>query len=193
MENYLSSSLIFSSDKITGKFQEYGDEEIPIMMSWEDPIMSASAAYVTQNGGDILEIGFGMGISAGYMHSHSIDSHTIVENHPDIIPKAVEWANDKSNVTIISQSWYDVKDSLGTFDGIFFDIFGDMNYSDFSSSVGNWTKNGTKLTFWNDADREMNTQNIETTYKQINITAPNSASLYFRTGSVVYFMPMKEF
>ena len=193
MENYLSSSLIFSSDKITGKFQEYGDEEIPIMMSWEDPIMSASAAYVTQNGGDILEIGFGMGISAGYMHSHSINSHTIVENHPQIIQKAVEWANDKSNVTIISQSWYDVKDSLGTFDGIFFDIFGDMNYSDFSSSVGNWTKNGTKLTFWNDADREMNTQNIETTYKQINITAPNSASLYFRTGSVVYFMPMKEF
>ena len=193
MENYLSSSLIFYSDKITGKFQEYGDEEIPIMMSWEDPIMSASAAYVTQNGGDILEIGFGMGISAGYIHSHSIDSHTIVENHPDIIPKAVQWANDKSNVTIISQSWYDVKDSLGTFDGIFFDIFGDMNYSDFSSSVGNWTKNGTKLTFWNDADREINTQNIETTYKQINITAPNSASLYFRTGSVVYFMPMKEF
>ena len=193
MENYLSSSLIFSSDKITGKFQEYGNEEIPIMMSWEDPIMSASAAYVTQNGGDILEIGFGMGISAGYMHSHSIDSHTIVENHPDIIPKAVEWANDKSNVTIISQSWYDVKDSLGTFDGIFFDIFGDINYSDFSSSVGNWVKNGTKLTFWNDADREMNTQNIETTYKQINVTAPNSASLYFRTGSVAYFMPMKEF
>ena len=84
---YLSSSLTFESDKITTT--ELGCE---VMMDWEDDIMSASAAYVTQNGGDILEIGFGMGISAGYMHSHSIDSHTIVENHPDIIPLALNWA-----------------------------------------------------------------------------------------------------
>ena len=82
---YISSSLTFESDKIT--IQDLGDE---VMMDWEDSLMSASAAYVTQNGGDILEIGFGMGISAGYMHSHSINSHTIVENHPQIITKAQE-------------------------------------------------------------------------------------------------------
>ena len=77
---YISQSLTFESDKIT--IDADGSE---VMMSWEDSLMSASAAYVTQNGGDILEIGFGMGISAGYMHSHSINSHTIVENHPQII------------------------------------------------------------------------------------------------------------
>ena len=127
---YNELSLTFESDKIT--INDLGDE---VMMSWEDSLMSASAAYVTQNGGDILEIGFGMGISAGYMHSHSFNSHTIVENHPEIIPKAVEWASNKSNVTIISQSWYDVKDSLGTFDGVFYDTFEDKNYKDFSSSL----------------------------------------------------------
>ena len=194
MNTYLSSSLTFYSDKITTKLQEtFGDMEIPVMMDWEDSLMSASAAYVTQNGGDILEIGFGMGISAGYMHSHSINSHTIVENHPEIIPKAIEWANNKSNVTIVSQSWYDVKDSLGTFDGIFYDTFEDMNYGNFSSSLSTWTKNGTKVTFWNDDSGESNNHKIESTYKQINISVPNSASVYFRNGNTTYYMPMKEF
>ena len=194
MNTYLSSSIIFHNDKITTKLQEtFGDMEIPVMMDWEDSLMSASAAYITQNGGDILEIGFGMGISAGYMHSHSIDSHTIVENHPDIIPKAVEWASNKSNVTIISQSWYDVKDSLGTFDGVFYDTFEDENYKDFSSSLSIWTKSGTKVTFWNDDNAESNNHQIQTSYQQINITPPNSASVYFRNGNTTYYMPMKEF
>ena len=139
---YVSQSLTFESDKIT---IDGMDNEV--MMNWEDDIMSASAAYVTENGGDILEIGFGMGISAGYIHSHSINSHTIVENHPQIIPKAVEWTNNKSNVTIVSQSWYDVKDSLGQFDGVFYDTYGDDKKTFVSSSLSNWTKNGTKVTF----------------------------------------------
>jgi len=67
MGNYISSTLIFSDDKIT-----ISGSNIDVMMDWEAPIMSASAAYVTEGGGDILEIGFGMGISAGYIQSHSI-------------------------------------------------------------------------------------------------------------------------
>jgi len=193
MSTYLSSSLTFHSDKITVKLEEFENIEIPIMMTWEDSLMSASAAYVTENGGDILEIGFGMGISAGYIHSHSINSHTIVENHPDIIPKAMEWASNKSNVTIISQSWYDVRDSLGTFDGVFYDTFEDMNYKNFSSSLSTWTKNGTKVTFWNDDNGKSNNHQIDSTYKEINISVPNSGSVYFRNGNTTYYMPMKEF
>ena len=47
MDSYLSSSLTFHSDKITSNMEEFGDEEVIIMMDWEHPIMSASAAYVT--------------------------------------------------------------------------------------------------------------------------------------------------
>ena len=140
---YVSQSLTFESDKIT--IDGVGDE---VMMDWEHSIMSASAAYVTEGGGDILEIGFGMGISAGYIQSHSISSHTIVENHPQIIQKAVEWANNKSNVTIVSQSWYDVRNSLGQFDGVFYDTYGDDNANQFSSSLSTLTKSGTKVTWW---------------------------------------------
>ena len=191
MNTYLSSSIIFFNDKITTKLQEtFGDMEIPVMMDWEDSLMSASAAYITQNGGDILEIGFGMGISAGYMHSHSIDSHTIVENHPDIIPKAVEWASNKSNVTIVSQSWYDVKDSLGTFDGIFYDSFGDDDMVHFSSSLSGLTKNGTKVTWWNNEPSENNFYNISNvTYQSISVNPTKNS--YFNNN--IYYIPKKEF
>jgi protein arginine N-methyltransferase 2 len=117
---YINKNLTFGSDKI---YYTEGDVELEVMMSWEDTLMSASAAYVCQGGGDILEVGFGMGISAGYMHSHSISSHTIIENHPEIIPKAQAWASGRSNVTIITSSWYDVKDSLSTYDGVFYDTY----------------------------------------------------------------------
>ena len=191
--DYVNTNLGFYNNKIVVEDTGSDWNSVEVMMDWEHPMMSSSAAYITQNGGDILEIGFGMGISAGYMHSHSINSHTIVENHPEIIPKAIEWANNKSNVTIVSQSWYDVKDSLGTFDGIFYDTFEDMNYRNFSSSLSTWTKNGTKVTFWNDDSGESNNHKIESTYKQINISAPDSASVYFRNGNTTYYMPMKEF
>jgi len=102
--SYTNKTLTFESDKIYYTDTSFGGD-FEVMMDWEDPLMSASAAYVCENGGDILEIGFGMGISAGYMHSHSISTHTIIENHPNIIPKAQAWALNKYNVTIITGSW----------------------------------------------------------------------------------------
>ena len=184
---YISSSLVFESDKITISGSDFANE---VMMDWEDDLMSASAAYVTEGGGDILEIGFGMGISAGYMHSHSIDSHTIVENHPEIIPKAVEWASGKSNVTIISQSWYDVRNSLGTFDGVFYDTYGDDDMVHFSSSLSGLTKNGTKVTWWNNNPNETNYYNIpNVTYQSIDVNPAEND--YF--NSTTYYLPKKEF
>ena len=182
---YLSSSLSFESDKII--ITETGEE---VMMSWEDSLMSASAAYVTENGGDILEIGFGMGISARYIQSHSISSHTIVENHPQIIQKAVEWASNKSNVTIISQSWYDVRNSIGQFDGIFYDTYGDDTNYLFSSSLSSLTKSGTKVTFWNNSQNQSNDLNIPNcTYEQISVTPDDN--MYFNGNT--YYLPKKEF
>ena len=192
MNTYLSSSLTFHTDKITTKMEEVGDEDVIIMMDWEHPAMSASAAYITENGGDILEIGFGMGISAGYIQSHSISSHTIIEPHPQIVEKAVEWSNGKSNVTIISQSWADVTGSLGTYDGIFYDTSYDDKHNLFSSSLSELTKTGTKLSVFNSYSSETNIFNLEISYRQINVSAPNSASQYFNNDNV-YYMPIKEF
>ena len=72
--SYISSNLIFENDKIS--YVNSDNLALEVMMDWEDTIMSASAAYACENGGDILEIGFGMGISAGYIQQHTINTHT---------------------------------------------------------------------------------------------------------------------
>jgi len=183
--SYTLETLIFSDDKIT-----ISGSNIQVMMDWEHPIMSASAAYVTQGGGDILEIGFGMGIASGYIQSHSISSHTIIENHPQIISKSIEWASGKSNVTIVSQSWYDVRDSIGTFDGIFYDTYGDEDVNHFSSSLSSLTKNGTKVTWWNNEQSATNYYNIpNVTYQSISVNPTENT--YFNSST--YYLPKKEF
>ena len=187
--SYLDKTLILESDKIYYTDDTFGGDR-EVMMGWEDPLMSASAAYICQGGGDILEIGFGMGISAGYMHSHSINSHTIIENHPQIIVKAQEWASSKSNVTIITGSWYDVKDNLSTYDGIFYDTFGDQDMDKFSSSLSSLVKSGTKVTWRNNYPDETNYYNIpNVTYEAISITPPSNS--YFNSN--IYYLPKKEF
>ena len=187
--SYIDKTLIFESNKIYYTDNSFGGD-FEVMMDWEDPLMSASAAYVCENGGDILEIGFGMGISAGYIQSHSISSHTIIENHPQIITKAQEWANGKSNVTIINNSWYNVKDNLSTYDGIFYDTYGDTNMNNFSSSLSSLTKIGTKVTWWNNNINESNYYDIpNVNYQAININPPTNS--YF--NSSIYYLPKKNF
>ena len=189
MKNYISSSLAFYDTKIVVEDNGSNYNNAEVMMDWEAPIMSASAAYITQGGGDILEIGFGMGIASGYIQSHSISSHTIIENHPQMITKAVEWKSGKSNVTIVSQSWYDVKDSIGKFDGIFMDTFGDRDYPYFSSSLSLLTKSGTKVTFWNNSRTSSNAITEDVTYQEVSVTS--TANSYW-SGSI-YYIPKLEF
>ena len=180
---YINENLTFESNKIY--YTEEGIE-FEVMMSWEDSLMSASAAYVCKGGGDILEIGFGMGISAGYMHSHSISSHTIIENHPEVIPKAQAWASGKSNVTIITGSWYDVKDSLSTYDGVFYDTFGDDDMIYFSSSLSSLVKEGGVATWWNNLEEENNFYNIPNVgYQQYSVDPPTN--MYFNNKT--YYLP----
>ena len=185
--SYLDQTLTFTDSKICYSLQ---DTEFQVMMDWEGILMSASAAYVCSNGGDILEVGFGMGISAGYMQSHSISSHTIVENHPDIIAKAQAWAVGKSNVTIVTGSWYDIKDTLSTYDGIFYDTFGDDDWDKFGIELPNLVKANAKVTWWNNNSEESNIHNIENvSYEPITVSPP--ANSYF--NDTTYYLPKKSY
>ena len=184
---YTSQSLQISSKEIVyynGTFKR------EVMMDWEHDLMSASAAYITQNGGDILEIGFGMGISAGYIQSHSILSHTIVENHPDIIPLALQWAEEKQNVSIVTGSWYDNLQNLQTYDGVFYDTYGDEHMKYFSSSLAQLVKTGGVTTWWNNLYEEKNIHNIKNTeYTSIEVTPAKNS--YFNNNK--YYLPRKQF
>ena len=52
---------------------------IEVMMDWESDIMEKSAEFICHNKGDILEIGFGMGICADYIQAQGVNSHTITD------------------------------------------------------------------------------------------------------------------
>ena len=186
MSYYLSQSLTFDSDKIT--YQNFTGDTREVMMDWEAPIMSASAAYACENGGDILEIGFGMGISANYIQQHIINTHTIIENHPDVIIKAQAWAADKSNVTILEGSWYDIKDTLSTYDGLFYDTWGDENSKDFWTTLPSLMKADGKATWWG-SHKEVSRGLSGVTYETHSVSPPTNS--YFNHSS--YILPKKQF
>ena len=80
MPHYNETRVTFASDRITIPTRTmWGPSDLveEVMMSWESPIMEASAEWVCSGGGDILEMGFGMGISASFIQQQSISSHTI--------------------------------------------------------------------------------------------------------------------
>ena len=197
---YISQSLTFTTDAIL--LSSSISDQTQTYMDWEDKILSASAAYITQNGGDILEIGFGMGIAANYIQSHSINSHTIVENHPDLITKALSWASNKSNVNIITGSWYDTLpvryvskngknwQNILIGDGVLYNTFGDSHMFEFSSSLKSLVKPGGVATWWNSVTGSNNYYNIpDVTYNIIDVDPPENT--YFNHKK--YYLPKKEF
>jgi len=185
--SYIDKTLVFEEDKIY-----YTDEGITfeVMMNWEDSIMKASADYVCENGGDILEIGFGMGISAGYIQANNINSHTIIENHPQIIEKLKLWAADKPNVIIIEGDWYNIKDSLSTYDGLFYDTFGDNDVDKFKTILPTLMKSGGKATWWNNFTDSDDVFFIDgTIYQAISVNPVDN--IYFNSNT--YYLPKKQF
>ena len=185
---YKDETLTFASDKIyyPGGFEI----DFEVMMDWEDDIMKASADYVCEGGGDILEIGFGMGISANYIQANSITSHTIVENHPQVIERAKAWAVGKSNVTIVEGDWYAIKDSLSTYDGIFYDTWGDDDMDRFTDVLPTLTKSGTRVTWWNNFTNTDDGFSVSgTTYESMSVNPPSN--VYFNSNT--YYLPKKQF
>ena len=151
---YKDTLVTFEDSKIT----DWNGMEV--MMSWEAPIMEKAAEYICQSKGDILEIGFGMGMCSDYIQAQSVNSHTIVEIHPQILERLNAWTSGKSNVTIIEGDWYSVN-GLSTYDGIFLDTFADLNWKSFKSFALSKGKPGSKVTYWNNFVSETNEHNFD--------------------------------
>ncbi len=100
-------------------------EDYEIMEDWQMPIMKAMASAVTESHGDILEIGFGRGISANFLQESGIKSHTIIECNDSIIDRYHDWKKNypAEDIKIIRGKWQDVIHDLGDYDGIFFHTY----------------------------------------------------------------------
>lgn len=131
---YKDYNLIITNNSIKIQSEIDGYE---VMNYWEHPLMKKHADVVTQFGGNILEIGFGMGISADYIQSNNIKSHTIVEIHPQVIGELDRWSKDKSNVKVIEGDWYERVEEICSkeYDGIFFDTHMDRNVTIFNDLI----------------------------------------------------------
>jgi len=113
------------------------------------PLTEIYSHIVCQNGGNVLDIGFGMGFSANKMSELS-ETYTCIEINPQIYETAIQWANDKPNVEIIFGDWVDVIPTLNKkFDGIFMDTHDDENYRKFEEYASIVSKEGTILSIFN--------------------------------------------
>jgi hypothetical protein len=176
--------MVFKDTKldITGDYvinPESGDQ---IMMSWEHPIMKTHADIVTMNGGDILEVGFGLGISATYIQEHDIDSHDIIEINDMVFENAKKWAEKYPKSNLIQGDFFEKYYNLMHFqiepgkkyDGIFYDGYGERYdgrkiYKIFEKLL----KPGGILTYFNQSKPPKNAFNIPAhlvEYIEVDIT-----------------------
>ncbi|MBP0021781.1 MAG: class I SAM-dependent methyltransferase [Cyanobacteria bacterium SBLK] len=120
LPNWSNEEAIYTEDRLL-----IGGHQV--MMAWELPMMYKMVEMLrAHTSGDVLEIGFGMGISANKIQEMGFKSHTILEPHPQVYEKALAWKAERpdSDITIIQDYWQNLEDSLKQqYDGIFFDPY----------------------------------------------------------------------
>ena len=73
---------------------------------------------------NILDVGYGWGVTSNYFYNRGVNSLTIIEIREDIYNKALKWSLDKPNVTVIHGDWINIIPTLDEkFDGIYMDTF----------------------------------------------------------------------
>jgi hypothetical protein len=145
-KHYLDQNLIFHSNGDI--FDENGRA---VMMGWEDPLMKSGAKTICHNQGDVLNIGFGMGIIDSYIQSYNPRTHWIIEAHPQIQEKMCKegWLK-KPNIRCIFTTWQNVLQYLPKFDGIYIDTYGEDIF-DFFKQVHKILKPDGVLSWFNRA------------------------------------------
>ncbi|MEC4984566.1 MAG: class I SAM-dependent methyltransferase [Oscillatoria sp. PMC 1068.18] len=108
----------------------YNDAELiiqgqQVMQAWEHTLMKALAEAAGENHGDVLEIGFGMGISATYLQEVGIKSYTVIECNDQVISRFEHWKQNypDQDIRLVKGMWQEVIPQLHTYDGILFDTY----------------------------------------------------------------------
>ena len=162
-----------------------------VMMDWEAPLMKRHAEVTCRKpNSDVLEIGFGMGLSATFIQELEPKSHTIVECHPQILEKMKEWVKGRNNVRIIEGEWYMVKDQFGMYDGIFYDAHND-NAMLKTTELKNYIKPGGVFTYYNEEVGPRNFSFRDAQYEVIDVEPFREDCKYFKGNE--YNLPIVNF
>lgn len=121
LDQYIESTITLKSGVLNSDMlEECGCETI--MSDVEDELMLESAKILGENGGSVLNVGFGMGIFDKYVREYNPSEHCIIEVHPTIC----EMAQDMGFNPICGK-WEDVIPEFirqgKKFDNIYFDTY----------------------------------------------------------------------
>jgi len=95
-----------------------------IVEAWELPVQVLLAEVVSTSRGEVLEIGYGLGMAAKALSARRPKAHWIVEAHPTVAQRALAEDVIRPPVSIMVVGlWQEVIPQLasGSFDGIAFD------------------------------------------------------------------------
>lgn len=100
-------------------------DEQDIMEDWQIPIMREMANFVTESGGDVLEIGMGRGVASDFIQQGAPRSHTIIECNDNIVEQFPTWKQQYpgSKVEMVHGLWQDRWGELELYDGILFHTY----------------------------------------------------------------------
>lgn len=97
-----------------------------LLEEWHRPLMTAMARVVSEQHGDVLEIGFGRGISAAMIQECGVRSHTIIECNDHVVEQFFEpWKRQYPgrDIRLVRGKWQETIKELGSYDGIFFQTY----------------------------------------------------------------------
>lgn len=141
----LLTRFLNTSIKVEGRFLT--NDTFKIMSYDEEYLMQKYAEVITQNKGDVLNIGFGLGLIDGHIRNSNPTSHTIIEIHPDIYQLAIQQGYQDN---IILGDWRDIVPQFveegKKFDVVYFDTYPladrPFEWIEFSSEVDSILKPG---------------------------------------------------
>lgn len=118
-KDYLATEAVYTGDSL-----RIGNEYV--MHEWERPLIRRMVEDLKLTPDDrLLEIGFGMGISASILQEFGPASHTIVEPHPQVLLQAERWKGARKNIQLRADYWQQLDTSTQRYSAIFFDPFAD--------------------------------------------------------------------
>lgn len=127
-----------------------------VMTDEETPYMKALANSLVAPNSTILEIGFGMGISATAIQARGCKKHVIIEPNEEIFSACLAWDDDRRRhqrggvVIPVKGYWESVTPFLrqGSFDGVFFDPFPSMSSMAFFREARRLLKPGGRFVYY---------------------------------------------
>ena len=126
-----------------------------VMARDEEPYMHALASALTEAGGTgrVLEIGFGLGLSARHLTALGVRQHVVIEPNHGVFNASLVHAFEvapRTAFTPVLGFWQEVSPQLRTaaFDGILFDAFPDAADESFFREARRLLRPGGVLTFF---------------------------------------------